>query len=266
MHLLDQAEIDAINNHVDAAKRRHSAWSIINANNGRIDYRRVPKDYLTNEAVDLISAQQGGDQWLNRTKTRIVQTKDFEECASALAEIRCYGAMLEAGFDIQPVPRAKLPTPDFEYKVGNERSIVEVATKLEHDEQTKRAKEIAAGRTPEGVERSSVNTKGAKAEITISVNHPFGAPNPEKEGDTTQTNAISRICSIKKKETQAASGKSAILWLDFRDLGGWPEMLTEQDTAPLIAGHGGTLTSGPFWYAFYGWKGAPIFEQDHSRM
>lgn len=263
--LLDAAEIDMINKHVDAARRRHPAWTIIYAYDQRVDYRRAPKDYLTNQGVDLISRQRDGDQWLRGAKNRIAQTKDFEECASALAEIRCYGALLEAGFSIRPIPRTKSPTPDFEFDVGGELGIVEVATKLEHDEQTKLAKEIAAGKTPEGVERSRFETKGATVDFTVSERHPFGAPDPEKEGDTTQTNAISRICSIKQKETQVATGKVAILWLDFRDLSGWPGMLKVRDTAALISGHGGTLTSGPFWYAFYGWKDAPVFEEDYAR-
>ncbi len=244
--LLDAAEIDMINKHVDAARRRHPAWTIIYAYDQRVDYRRAPKDYLTNQGVDLISRQRDGDQWLRGAKNRIAQTKDFEECASALAEIRCYGALLEAGFSIRPIPRTKSPTPDFEFDVGGELGIVEVATKLEHDEQTKLAKEIAAGKTPEGVERSRFETKGATVDFTVSERHPFGAPDPEKEGDTTQTNAISRICSIKQKETQVATGKVAILWLDFRDLSGWPGMLKVRDTAALISGHGGTLTSGHF--------------------
>ena len=166
---------------------------------------------------------------------------------------------------MRPIPTTSTPTADFEFTIGGTTGIVEVAAKLEHDEQTKRAREIAAGNTPEGVERSSFEKNDARVDFVVSEKHPFGAPDPQKAGDTTQTNAISRICAIKHKETQIVPGKQGLLWLDFRDLGGWPGVVKVHYTAPLIAGHGGGLTSGPFWYAFYGWKGAPVFEEDFSR-
>ncbi len=37
--------------------------------------------------------------------------------------------------------------------------------------------------------------------------------------------------------------------------------MTLEQAAPLISGRDG-LTSGALWYAFYGWRGAPIFEED----
>ncbi len=263
--LFETAEINAINNHFDAAQRRHPAWTIMNAHDLRCDYKRKPKDYLTNQSVDLILSEENGEHWLKGVRKRVAQTTDFEESVSALAEIRCYGALLEAGFSMRPIPTTSTPTADFEFTIGGETGIVEVAAKLEHDEQTRRAREIAAGNTPEGVERSSFEAKDARVDFVVSEKHPFGAPDPQKAGDTTQTNAISRICSIKRTETQIAPGKAGLLWLDFRDLGGWPEVLKVHDTAPLISGHGGGLTSGAFWYAFYGWKSAPVFEEDLSR-
>lgn len=262
--LLDQAEFDLINTHFDAANRRHPAWSIINAHDLSVHYERQHKDYVTNQAISLIQGEPTGDQWLKNAKKRIVQTNDFEECASALAETRCYGALLGCGFEVQPVPTSKLPTPDFEIEINGERGVVEVATKLEHDEQTKRAEQIAAGATPPGVERSSVQLPNAKMDITISVVHPFGEPDPDKKGDTTLTNAISRICSVKQKESQVIEGRFAILWIDFRDLSGWPSMLELDETVPLTVDNVGILHSGACWYAFYGWKGAPVLETDYS--
>jgi hypothetical protein len=179
--LLNTAEFNFINSHFDAANRRHPAWSIVNAHDLGVDYKRELKDYLTNQAIDLISIEKTGDQWLRNAKKRIGQTNDFEESASALAETRCYGALLECGFEVQAVPTSKLPTPDFEIELGGERGVVEVATKLEHDEQTKRAEQIAAGGTPSGVERSSFHLANARVDTTISVVHPFGAPDPDKK-------------------------------------------------------------------------------------
>lgn len=258
--LLEPDDIKKIDDCVDAAGRRHPAWTAIHANDSKKDYVPSPKDRLVNEAVALISVRDGGLAWLKSAKKRIAQISDFEECASALAETLCYGAMLEAGFGMYPIPTERTPTPDFHYDLGGFTGVVEVATKLEHAEQVDRAKKIAAGETPDGVARSTFTTPTRKIESTTAVMHPFGAPDPDKEGDTTQTNAISRICAVKGKETQIVEGQPGILWIDFRDLGDWPGVLTVDDTSPLISGHGGSLTSGPFWYGFYGWKGAPVLE------
>lgn len=262
--LFEDGEIGEIDRFFDDAGRRHPAWTAIHANDGHVDYERSPKDYLVNQAAEQISESDDGANWLLATKKRIVQVSDFEECASALAEIRCFGALLEAGFGVTPVPTKKTPTPDFQYQLGEHTGVVEVATKLEHADQVDRARKIIAGETLEGVERSKYKTSAGTVEMTIAEMHPFGAPVPDKEGDTTQTNAISRICAIKGKETQIFDGMPGILWVDFRDLGKWPGLLNVEDTSPLVSGHGGSLTSGPFWYGFYGWKGAPVFEGHNS--
>ncbi|TGR23139.1 MULTISPECIES: hypothetical protein [unclassified Mesorhizobium] len=107
-----------------------------------------------------------------------------------------------------------------------------------------------------------MHVPNARIDFTVSEVHPFGAPDPGKPSDTTQTTAFSKICSIKAKETQIAEGKPSILWIDFRDLGKWADVLKEEQGSPLISGHHGTLCSGAIWYGFYGWKDAPVFD-DH---
>jgi hypothetical protein len=262
--LLTTDQIVEINKYHDKARGRHPAWSVINAFDQAVDYPRSPKDFLANAAVDRIGLGAEGKPWLTSTLKRVAQTSDFEESVSSIAEICCYGAMLEAGFDIRPIPTVKnAPTPGFEFDLDGASGIVEVTAKLEHDEQVKRARKIAGGETPDGVERSVFGIQGGSVGFTASVSHPFGAPDAEKAGDTTQTNAISRICQIKAKETQFADGKPSLLWIDFRDLGKWPGGFKEEQSSPLISGHHGALCSGAIWYAFYGWKGAPVFD-DHA--
>lgn len=263
--LLTPAETDGVNQYFDSARRRHPAWRAINADDHKVDYTREPKDHLTNLAVRQVASADGGDLWLKSIKARIAQLSDYEESVAALAELRCYGALLEAGFQVTPIPVGDSPTPDFAIEINGESGVVEVAAKLEHSEQTRRAEGIARGDTPEGVERSKHQVGQFSVEFVVSESHPFGAPDPNKKGDTTQANAISRICSIKNKETQLAEGKPSLLWIDFRDMGAWPEAMGVEQLAPLISGHGGTLTSGAFWYAFYGWKGSPIFEETHGK-
>lgn len=259
-------DIKIIDEFVDPTSRRHPAWTALHAYDAHSDYQRYPKDYLVNQSVAQIYEKDEGPEWLEATKKRIVQVTDVTDCMAALAEIRCYGALLEAGFKIRPIPTNNSPSPDFEYDFEGQSGIVEVATKLEHAEQIERAKQISMGKPLEGVGRSTYNIPTGRVDITTSERHPFGAPDHDKEGDTTQTNAISRICAVKGKETQFAENKPSILWIDFCDLGPWPGILTAKDTAPVISGHGGTFTSGPFWYAFYGWKGAPVFEEHGQYM
>lgn len=265
LSLLSDEEINVLDHAVENGRGRHPAWTAMHACDLTRDYTPSPKDYLVNNSIDAIGCQDGGTDWLASIKSRIVQTADFAEAASALAEIRCYGAMLEAGFELRPVATSKVKgvaTPDFEFVLDGEDGAVEVTTKLEHDAQVERAKAIAEGQDLQGVERSVFETKAGKATFTAYESHPFGAPHPGKAGDTTQTNAISRICSIKAKETQYADGKPSLLWIDFRDLGTWPNILSPDNAFPLMSGRNGTLTSGAIWYGFYGWKGAPVFEED----
>lgn len=244
--LLTKSQIAEINNYFDPARGRHPTWSVINAFDRAVDYSRSPKDFLVNKAVDRICLGKEGKSWLTGTLKRVTQTSDFEEAVSSIAEICCYGAMLEAGFDIQPIPTVKsAPTPDFKFDLDGASGIVEVTAKLEHDEQVKLARRIAGGETPDGVERSTFESQNGRVDFTASVSHPFGAPDAGKAGDTTQTNAISRICQIKAKETQFADGKRSLLWIDFRDLGKWPGVFHEEQSSPLISGHHGALCSGP---------------------
>lgn len=263
--LLTVEERNLIEGHWQGSRDRHPAWTALNAGDEGRDYTRTPADYLVNSAIRGIASSEIGAKWLARNKPRIVQTSNPEDCAAVLAEIRCYGALMEAGFDVDPIPTEKTPTPDFRFQIEGHGGVVEVATKQEDDEQVKRAELLASGGTPDGAERSTFELAGGRAEFSVMESHPFGAPNPHKQGDSTQTNAISRICRIKQNEKQVADGQLAILWIDFRDLGRWPGMLKVHETAPLISGHAGTFTAGPFWYAFYGWKGAPVYEEDMPR-
>ncbi|GBQ40844.1 hypothetical protein [Komagataeibacter europaeus] len=259
---LSEDDVRNINEYFDTAKRRHPAWSALNVDNQKFTYDRAPKDYLTKEAIHLICSKIEGETWLKEVLKRVTQVANFEEAVSALAEIRCYGAMLSAGFWVGPLPTGSTPTPDFEFKLDGVTGVIEVAAKLEHDDQVKMAKQIAVGDTPKGVERLTKHTKRLRIDIVVSEGHPFGAPNVDKAGDTTQTNAISRICSIKAKETQLEPGKPSLLWIDFRDMGRWPAVLSPEQAFPLISGRDGILCSGAIWYAFFGSVGLPVFDSD----
>ena len=70
--------------------------------------------------------------------------------------------------------------------------------------------------------------------------------------------------TVRLHNTGANRARKAEPALDrFRDLGKWPGVFKEEQRSPLISGHHGALCSGAIWYAFYGWKGAPVFD-DHA--
>ena len=244
--LATEDEIEAVNAYRDGARRQYPAWATIYADDLKVDYPRMRKHHLANEAVGRVAREKLGDMWLAAIAKRIFQTSDYEDSAAAMAELRCYGSLLEAGIEVRPIRKERTPTADFEFEVAGDIGIVEVATKLEPEDQTERARLIEQGQTPEGVLRTSFDTSGARVDLVAYAAHPFGAPDPMKPGDTTQTNAISKICGVKAKEKQAVEGRASILWIDFRDLSLWPGVLSVCDTTPLMSGRNATLTSGPF--------------------
>ena len=104
--------------------------------------------------------------------------------------------------------------------------------------------------------------------MTIWEQRPGGSPNRGKPDDSVQANVISRICGAKGDEKQFPADKPSLLWIDLRSFGAWPGVVKLEQCTPLMSGHHG-LTSGALWYAFYGWKGAPLFEEDfplHERV
>jgi hypothetical protein len=106
-----------------------------------------------------------------------------------------------------------------------------------------------------------MEVNGGQIRRTMWEQRPGGAPDPDKPNDSVQANVISRVCGAKGEEKQFPADRPSLLWIDFRSFGAWPEALKLEQCTPLISGHKG-LTSGALWYAFYGWKDAPIFEED----
>ena len=181
-----------------------------------------------------------------------------------MAEIRTFGGLSEAGFDVQPVPETDETTPDFIAKTAHQSVAVEVAAKLQDHRQDDLQGSIhdamrGDGPVPEGVGHSVHRRHGSSIQMFVSAHQPGGSPDPSKPHDSVQANLISRVCGIKGKENQIPDNMAAVLVVDFNDFGGplAPFVLIDQ-TAPAIAGSNG-FTSGALWYAFFGWKGAPVF-------
>lgn len=188
---------------------------------------------------------------------------DPRNASAKLAEIRVFGGLLEAGAQVVPVPCTNDSTPDFIVDFGDGEVAVEVFSKHQDEVEDARQEAIhGRGPLPEGVERTELNAGNSTVTMTVSMLTPGGKPDALKPGDSVQANLISRICAAKGKELQFSAGKPNLLVLDFCHFGGrvLASMVDAVQAEPVESGHHG-LSSGAFWYAMYGWKGAPIFEE-----
>jgi hypothetical protein len=250
--LLTYAELSEIEKAPLIPTGRHPTWYPI--------FYDEPKtvEFLTNQSVALV-AQAGGIDWLRALHGRLTRLEDPEDAAAALAELRAYGGLLHAGFGVSPIAQSEVAAPEFSVDAGDESIVVEVFTKHQYDEHKHLLSGIAAGGTPPGVERFATKGEYATIETTVSVLQPGGAPDPTRSPYSIRADLISRVCAATGDETQLSDKAPSLLWIDFRSFGPWPEAMKLEQAAPLISGRDG-LTSGALWYAFYGWRGAPIFE------
>lgn len=120
---------------------------------------------------------------------------------------------------------------------------------------------------PESVHRHTSELTNVKITTTIASITPGGKPDPHKPNDSIQANMVSRICAIKQDEHQIPGHKPAILVMDFANFGG-PHIAEMSDTcaASPVQSFRGDITCGHFWYALYGYKGAPLFEAGHRPL
>jgi len=226
-------------------------------------------DHLVHEAVARVHHQPKGDGWLKDLVPRLVDLADANGASSALAELRAYGGLLEAGFSVEPIPRSDDSTPDFRIDAGDGPITVEVFAKHQDKEQNRLLEAIntPGALLPDGVERH-VHTVGSRSVImTTAELAPAGRPDPTKPFDSIQANLVSRVCAIKQREHQLPHDEPALLIIDFAHFGGphVAEFFKPGQATPIESGHRG-ITCGAIWYAMYGWKGAPLFEEGSHRF
>jgi hypothetical protein len=243
---LTSEELAAFRQHPVTAERPHPLTTLLRYEDGR-------SQHAVNTERALKQVSIADLNWIEKIKPRIVGP-DLLDSASALSELRAYGALLEAGYQVKPVPTEERPTPDFTITDGSTTVLVEVHAK-QFDETTE--KEFQE-------HRKWVSEQPSPSGVTSYTHwvHPWGKPTPGKRGDSTTTNAISRICSIKKDEKQFVSGVPGILWMDFQDLYSLDMSMTAEQFRPVISSNE-YLTSGALWHGLYGWKGAPVFNHCH---
>ena len=188
-------------------------------------------------------------KWLFRKKGDFLNVDDFSTSSSALGELRCFGGLLDAGFQVAPIDEGDQATPDFVVVNDCECIHIEVNSKQMTEEE---AIELSTfyNTPPNFVNSGDVNVSVRIIEVT-----PFGKPS---KGENVTENAISKLCGIKSDEKQFSDSVPSILWLDFQDEL-WHMDIKQSHTIPLHSLNG-ELTVGVLWYAFYGYKGAPIIE------
>ncbi|MFJ8415546.1 hypothetical protein ACQKNN_18255 [Bacillus paramycoides] len=203
--------------------------------------------YNTLRAFNFV--KQYNNQWLVSLKKRLLEEKDFSTSSAALGELRAYGYLLEAGIKVEPVPCQKgVGTPEFKCSFQGKTFIVEVHSKQMDNEEAKSYYEF--------------KKNGLSNEASFYNAHtvtPFGKP--KKPEDTVGLNAISKICSIKQRGHQLSKEIPSIIWMDFQDQT-WSVVFDKDNVHPFRTFRG-RFTSGEIWYAFYGWKEAPVFDS-HS--
>ena len=243
--------------------KRHPIWmplfgeeATLHAGHHRLD-----------QSVKLITCRPDGASWLKAKTAKLLDEKDVNNASAVMAEIRAFGGLIEAGFEVEPVPETDETRPDFIVRTGNQAVVVEVAAKHQDHEQDELQAGIhdatrGQGPVPEGVRYSEHRGREHLIRMTESVHQPGGRPDPSKPNDSVQANLISRVCGIKGNERQIPEDMAGLLVVDFNDFGSplTPFTLIDQN-APAMHWTDG-FTSGALWYAFYGWKDAPVFEGD----
>lgn len=206
-----------------------------------------PKTYgsdfqvATNTEKALGSILRTNSQWVAKLKTRLLNLSDYSTSSAALGEIRAYGYLLDADINVFTIPTEKKPTPEFRCSIDNTDFLMEVHSKQMHGDESKAL--------------SSFNEKPSSGDIVVT---PFGKA---KQDEATTQNAISKLCSIKQREHQLSGHNPSIMWMDFQDET-WDRVFLPENAFPIRSVKG-EFNSGALWYAFYGWKTAPIYE-NHS--
>jgi hypothetical protein len=185
-------------------------------------------------------------------KATLVDTSDWANAESALAEIRACGALLEGGYNVKVGAKTQQGTrPEFEVTRGGKRTIVEVwGRNLALEDKATIEEDL----------KNSSSRKYGNVSIStgVTVVAPFGAP--RKPGDTVTLNVISRVASIKRDEHQVEPHTPFVVWVDLQSIGALAGIDNESQFLP-IENEGGKLSSGGYWYGLYGRNGDVIFER-----
>ncbi len=204
----------------------------------------------TNNAANAVL--QHDRSWFCSNKDRLLDVDDYSSPSSFLAEVRTYGYLLLAGFDVNGITETSKPTPDFCIIFKDDSVRVEVNAKQYSKDESDALDEFNNG-SDEPLQ-SGVN-------IREHVITPFGKPTPD---ENVTENAISRLAQIKQQEYQFSETEPSVLWIDFQDEL-WDIVLKPDSIHPLRSWQNG-LYAGEIWFSLFGFNGAPIFAGETSKL
>lgn len=217
------------------------------------------KQTTANTEIALQHILRFNPDWFKQIKHRLFKS-DFSDAASALSEIRAYGYLLQTGLSVETVPKKSFQTQDFLIKSNDGEGVrVEVIAKQYDDEVTKDLKIFRNEIEKDAEKLHREKTPAFISRISDPVS-PFGKP---KKGEKVAENVISRLASIKQCEKQLSKETTSLLWLDFQDDIWW--VFNVDSVLPIRSWNSG-FYSGEIWYAFYGFKDAPIFEVSYVEL
>lgn len=195
-------------------------------------------------------------------KINKAKTPNYKDAASAISEIRAWGLLKQAGFQVDPIPEKDSSTPDFKVNSDfGEPFYVEVVTKLINDAEQ--------GKLQEQREGFLKRSQKSKSPIFMEEHVIFPAgrhsPNPlaDNRPETTAENVASKISGAagakNKKKQYKANNAPTYLWLDCQwglfSMGG-------NQVDPVSFWNEQASTCG-LWHAFYGKCGDYLFDNLH---
>jgi hypothetical protein len=157
--------------------------------------RKKPHQVVTNTEQAARDVLRTNQDWLEKLKSRLVDTSDLTNASGALGEIRAYGSLLGTAMTVKTnptVPRKNV-VPEFDVDAGDGAVIVEVHSRqLDPAQAEAVAKNLKQHRAEHKFAVEEAAQKGENDGVftssTIGV-IPLGAPVPGKVGDSVLTNA-----------------------------------------------------------------------------
>ena len=144
--------------------------------------------------------------WLTKNKDRLLDGNDINNAMAALAELCCYGYLVDAfGHDfVASIPTTEFPTPDF-YLCNNteEKIYIEVNAVQINGDELNALKEFNSHRE---------FPKNQRIVIREHCVAPFG----RKNASCITENVIHKLCQIKNNEKQFDDNLPCVLWVDLQ--------------------------------------------------
>lgn len=250
--LLDRATDLQLDNLLNALRtdRSHPLKRLLTASEG--NGAGLLARTRTEQAMRVISSKRQDDRalsdWFDKALDKALDTSDYTAAHSSLAEIRCAGDLLWAGFHVSPIRTGTDSTPDFQVGIPgvSEGFVVEVGAKEMNRPQAKLLEEF---HRPDPIPLTP-----GECRVREHVVQPAGARRGE---ETTAENFASKLATVKANGSQASREGPSIVWVDLVDEAFWIVGVSQCTSVSLSRGE---FYSGGAWHAYYGLKDTPIFE------